>query len=450
MFSRFSYDREFYHKLGGLMLPIALQALLLAAVGASDAAMLGFLSQDAMSGVSLATQITFVHSLFMETLVFGSTIVNAQYWGKGDRETPRKIFCLILRYAFLVSLLFTLASVLIPETLMRIFTSEAALIEVGAGYLRVVSVSYLFSGISQCYLCFMKTSERATQSTLISAIAVFVNIGLNAVFIFGLLGAPAMGAAGAALATTITRALEFLLVVVDSFCKNHIRPSFGAILRTERELEKDFWHYTIPIFINEMVWGGGTTVYSIIMGHLGGDATAANSIAAVVKNLTTCMCRGIGSGGGILLGNVMGAGKLDLAKVYGRRLCILSIFCGFFTAAIILLSSPFLLNFMVLTETAQHYLKGMLIISAVNMIGVCINVTIIAGIFNSGGDTRFDAVSVFFSMWLFAIPMALASAYWWNLPVLVSYLFLSLDEIVKLPWVYTHYKKYKWVQNITK
>lgn len=445
-----SFDREFYHKLGRLMLPISLQTLLLATVGASDAAMLGKVSQNAMAGVSLATQIAFVHSLFMETLVFGATVLNAQYWGKGDRKTLEKVFSLILRYSVIISLLFTLAAFLVPETLMRIFTPEEALIAEGISYLRIVSLSYLLTGISQCYLCSMKTSDRAATSAVISGISVFVNIGLNAIFIFGLLGAPAMGAAGAALATTLTRALELILVLADSFFKDHIRPDLRGLIHGDRTLEKDFWHYSFPIFINEMVWGGGTTIYSIIMGHLGGDATAANSIASVVKNLTVCLCRGIGSGGGILLGNIMGAGKLDLAKVYGRKLCILSIFCGFVTAAIIILCGPFLLSFMVLTETAQQYLIGMLYICALNMMGASINVTVVVGIFNSGGDTRFDAISVFLSMWLFSIPLALASAYWWDLPVLVTYFILSMDEVIRLPWVYRHYKKYKWIRNITR
>lgn len=445
-----SFDREFYHKLGRLMLPISLQTLLLASVGASDAAMLGKVSQNAMAGVSLATQIVFVHSLFLEALVFGATVLSAQYWGKGDRETVKKIFCLILRYAIAISLLFTVAAALMPEVLMRIFTSEDPLIQEGSDYLRIVSLSILFTGISQCYLCAMKTSDRAATSAVISGIAVFVNIGLNAIFIFGLLGAPAMGAKGAALATTLTRAFELFLVLADSLYKDHIRPSFHSLIHADRELSRDFWRYSIPILINEMVWGGGTTIYSIIMGHLGGDATAANSIASVVKNLTVCLCRGIGSGGGILLGNVLGAGKLELAKVYGRRLCILSILCGFVTAGIIILCGPFLLSFMVLTETAQHYLTGMLYVCALNMMGASINITVVVGIFNSGGDTRFDAISVFLSMWLFAIPLALACAYLWDLPVLLVYFILSMDEVIRLPWVYRHYKKYKWVQNITR
>ncbi|MBQ8184540.1 MAG: MATE family efflux transporter [Lachnospiraceae bacterium] len=450
MTGRFSYDRNFYDKLGRLMAPIAVQTFLLAAVGASDAAMLGRVSQEAMSGVFLATQVSFVHSLFMEALVFGATVLNAQYWGKGDRGTVQKVFCLILRYAFGISLLFTLAAAFVPETLMRIFTPEAALIKEGADYLRVVSLSYLLTGISQCYLCTMKTSDRAGRSAVISGFSVFVNIGLNAVLIFGLLGFPAMGARGAALATVLTRALELVLVLSDSFQKHHIRPGLSGLLRPDPVLEKDFWHYGLPILANEMVWGGATTVYSIIIGHLGADATAANSIAGVVKNLAVCLCRGIGNGGGILLGNVLGAGKLDLAKVYGRRLSILSIVCGIFTAALILLCSPFLISFMVLTETAEHYLQMMLIICAFNMIAVSVNVTVVVGIFNSGGDTRFDAVSVFFSMWLFSIPLALAAAFWWDWPVLVVYLILSLDEVVRLPWVYRHYKKYKWIHNLTR
>lgn len=440
-------DKSFYRQLAGLAVPIAFQQFMLAAVSAGDAAMLGFVSQDAMAAVSLAAQIQFVENLFLAALVSGATILTAQYWGKGDRLTVQRIFCLILRYALLVSLVFFLAALLFPEQLMRIFTSEPELIRIGGEYIRIASGSYLLTGITQCYLCIMKATGQTKQSAGISSFALALDTVLNAVLIFGLLGFPAMGAQGAALTTTVSRLIELLLAFAFSR-RMAVHPK--GLLEIRPSLEKNFWHYSLPILLNSMVWGIGTAIYSVIIGHLGSDATAANSVAAIVKNLTCCLCRGVGSGGEILLASILGAGLLEKAMDYGRRLSHASILCGVVSGALVLLCGPAISVFMTLSDAARYDLRVMLYICAFYMVAQSVNVVVVCGVFSAGGDTFFDAYSVAVTMWLIIIPLALAAAFWWKLPALVVYFILSLDEAVKIPWVYVHYKKYKWVKNITK
>ncbi|MFQ6804668.1 MAG: MATE family efflux transporter [Lachnospiraceae bacterium] len=197
---------------------------------------------------------------------------------------------------------------------MRIFTRDEVLIAGGVRYLQVVGLSYLMTGISQIFLCILKNSGQAMKSTVISSFSVVLNIFLNAVFIFGFWIFPEMGIAGAALATVIAKAAELLWLFAESCREGRIHLRMRYVIHTDPLLRKDFWKYTTPVLANEMVWGCGFTMYSVIMGHLGSDAVAANSIANIVKNLIACFCSGIGNGGGILVGNELGQGNLEKAR----------------------------------------------------------------------------------------------------------------------------------------
>lgn len=441
----------FYKKLLALVLPIALQNLMTALVSASDALMLGFLNQNSLSAVSLATQIQFVLNLFYAALTIGTTILAAQYWGKGDSETVERILALALRISTGISVAFFLAANLVPGGLMGIFTREAVLIELGIPYLKVVSWSYLCSGISQIYLCVMKNSGRTPRSTVYGSVSVLLNILLNAVLIFGLWGAPAMGIVGAALATVISRLAELLLVLWENRKKDVVRIRLEYLKAPEAWLRRDFYRYTSPVLANELVWGCGFTMFSVIMGHLGNDAVAANSIANIMKNIIACFCLGIGTGSSILVGNELGCGNLERAKEYGGRLCRVSVAAGAASGLLLLGASPFILRWFAsnLSGQAQEYLRVMLYVCSYYLIGKSVNSTVIAGIFCAGGDTRFGLYCDIVTMWLIIVPLGLLAAFVWKLPVIMVYVLLNLDELVKLPAVYKHYKQYHWVKNLT-
>lgn len=443
-------NSEFYSKLFSLVLPIAFQQFMLAAVNASDALMLGLLDQDSLSAVSLAGQVQFVFNLFLAAMTIGASMLAAQYWGKGDRDAVERILALVLKITTPVSLAVFLAAQLCPGLLMRIFTRDEVLIAGGVRYLQVVGMSYLMTGISQIFLCILKNSGQAMKSTVISSFSVVLNIFLNAVFIFGFWIFPEMGIAGAALATVIAKAAELLWLFVESCREGRIHLRMRYVIHTDPLLRKDFWKYTTPVLANEMVWGCGFTMYSVIMGHLGSDAVAANSIANIVKNLIACFCSGIGNGGGILVGNELGQGNLEKARSYGGRLCRISIVSGIISGLVLLALSPLILSVSNLSDVSAGYLRGMLLICSYYMIGRAVNATTIAGIFCAGGDSRFGLLCDTIVMWVIAVPLGLISAFVLNLPVLAVYFVISLDEMVKLPAVYRHYKKYAWVKDLTR
>lgn len=445
-----SEKRIFYRKLWGLVFPIAIQNLMTALVSASDAFMLGFVSQTSLSAVSLATQIQFVHNLFMLALTIGATTLAAQYWGKGDTDSVEEILAIVLKISMAVSVVFFIAAMFFSGFLMRIFTNDIRLIQAGIPYLRIVSVSYLFMGFSQIYLCIMKNSGRTAKSTIYGSVAVVINIGFNVIFIFGLAGFPAMGIAGAALATTVSRALELLLTIYENMHRSLVCVRLKYIRNSSKKLKKDFWHYTTPVLGNELVWGCGFTMFSVIMGHLGSDAVAANSVANILKNIIACVCNGIGIGAGIIVGNELGKGEMERATEYGNRLFKLAVFAGAVSGLILLAVSPVLRIFTgSLSAQAHSYLKNMMYICTYYMIGKSVNTTVIAGVFCAGGDTKFGLKCDAVTMWVILIPIGMITAFVLKLPIMVVYFIISMDEIIKLPAVYRHYKKYNWVRNLT-
>lgn len=433
-----------------LVLPMAAQNLLNALLSASDALMLGLLDQNSLSAVSLAAQVQFVFSLVMDAAIVGTTILAAQYWGKGDARAVERIQANTLRISCVVGACFCLAALAAPQLLMRLFTPDAELIRLGASYLRIVSVSYLFGGFSQILLCVMKNTGRTLRSTVYGAVSVVLNAALNAVLIFGLFGLPRLGIQGAAIATSVARLVEVMLVLYENQRFQEVRLHFGDILHADRGLLKQFHHQTVPVLANEMSWGLGVTMFSVIMGHLGSDAVAANAIGQIVKNIAACFCNGLGVGAGILVGNLLGAGKLDQAKEEGSRLVRISAVSGIISGLFLLACSPLVMRFAGnLNEAAQGYLRFMLYVCCYYMVGKSVNGTVIAGIFCAGGDTRFGLVCDTINMWCMIVPLGLLAAFIFRWSVPVVYFLLNLDEFTKIPAEWIHYHKYKWVRNLT-
>ncbi len=443
-------DREFYRKLLVIALPIGLQNLMLAMVAAADAVMLGKLDQNSMAAVSLATQVQFIQNMMLAAITAGMGILGAQYWGKKDKKVIGEIFGMGMRQIAVYSIVFFIACLLYPHLLMKFFTNDPALASIGISYLKIASWSYLMTGVSQCYLAVMKVSERVTRTAWISSVTVVINIILNAVFIFGFLGFPAMGARGAAVATVIARAVELLWCIASSYQRGFIRFAPRMLFHWNKNLTLDYLRCTSPIMCSFIIWGVGFTSYTAIVGHLNSDAAAANSIASVVRDLLCCICNGYYSAVGIVIGNELGAGQLKQAKKHGDMLMVFSFLCGFFCTVVMISTIPAVLNYMKLSEKAQGYLVGMFVIMAIYMIGRTVNTIMENGVFAAGGDTLFDTYSLIVSMWCIALPCAYISAFWLKLPVLVVYACTCLDEVGKLPWMISHYLKYKWVRNLTR
>jgi putative MATE family efflux protein len=335
-----------------------------------------------------------------------------------------------------------------PQVMMRVFTPDPELISSGAQYLRNISIAYLCWGVIEIYLATLRSIGRVMITTVLNTFAFTLNIFLNAVFIFGLFCVPRMGAAGAALATTLSGLEGFLGCAILLYRKCSVKLRLKYVKNSDPLIRSEFSKYSTPFMANQLLWGIGFTMISVIIGHLGADATAANAIVAVVKDLVSCFCYALGSGGAIVVGNELGAGRLETGKLYGNKITKLTIISGTILGVLVALCTPFILKLVNLTPQASEYLKYMLWMCSYYILGRSINSTTIGGIFAAGGDTKFGFICDTITMWAFIVPVGMIAAFVLNLPVLAVYFLLNLDEMIKLPAVFIHYRKYKWVKNL--
>lgn len=444
-------NRAIYRQLARLTVPIVLQNLLSAAVNSADVVMLNFVGQAHISAVSLAAQYASILFMILYGLGTGVTMLAAQYYGKGDLRAVDAVQGIAMRFSLSFSTLFALAALLAPRAMMRVFTPDAELVAIGARYLRNISVAYLCWGIIEVYLATLRSIGRVAICTVMNTVAFSLNILLNAVFIFGFFGAPKLGAAGVALATSISRLVELVLVVIVSARSKDVKLRVSSLFVRSPLLFRDFLRMALPALANDVVWGLAFSMYSVIIGQfLGTDMVAANSFASLARNFGTILCFGLASGGGILLGQIIGNNRLEEAERAAKVLMKLTVLFGAIGGVIILCAMPFVLNFAELTAAGKGYLRTMLFINSYYVMGAAVNTSLICGVFRAGGDSRFGFICDTIDMWCYAVPLGFLAAAVLKLPPMWVYFLLCTDEFVKWPWVIGHYRSRKWLKNITR
>ena len=432
-------------------LPIILQNLIDAAVNSADVLMLNYVGQSAISAVSLANSMISIFFMFLYGIGTGIAMLSAQYYGKGDCKTIEKVEGIGLRFALGVAVIGLTLALAIPKTLMRIYTNDEALVEIGAQYLRYLAPGLLFWAVSAVYMSILRCIDRVSVSTVLEVLTLLSNVILNAVFIFGLLGAPKLGVVGVAIATMTSRLLQLIgCFFVSYFMKPAVPLTFRSLLSKNQLLEHDFFRMAMPAIANDLVWSLGFSMYSVIMGHLGDDAVAAFSVNNVVRNLGTVMCYAIAAASGIVVGQILGEGDRDEGIRSGRLCLKISVITGILGGLIVLALTPLTLSLVMLSETAHDYLKFMLLINSYYITGIAVNSTLIAGVFRAGGDSRFGFKCDLIDMWVYAVPLGFLAAFVFKLPVKWVYFLLCTDEFVKWPWVFRNFFSYRWAKNITR
>jgi len=444
-------NKQFYKMVFILVIPMALQNLINVGVSAADVVMLGKVSETAVSAASLAGQIQYIMTLIFFGLTSGAAVLTAQYWGKRDIRTIEKVLAMTIRFALVVAVIFTIAAQLIPEQLIRIYSTEQDVIAEGVVYLKITSIGFLVSAVTMIYLNIMRSVERVIISTVVYFVSLIINIVLNSILIFGLFGLPKLGVVGAAYATLTARISEFVIVLLYSkFYNKEVKFHVRDFFITDKLLMKDFIRYALPVVINELMWGLGTSANTAIIGHLGKAAVAGNAVAQVTRQLATVVTFGLANATAITVGKAIGEGKQHLARGYARKFMHISIVLGVLGAGLILLVSPIARANLSLTDTASSYLKFMMFVMSYFTIGQAFNTTMIVGIFRAGGDTVFGLILDVTTMWCCSILLGFLAAFVWNLPVQAVYVILMSDEIVKVPLTYFRYRSCKWLKNVTR
>ena len=442
--------RIFYKSLFKIVLPITLQNLISAAVNSADVIMLSKVGQTSIAAVSLAGQVQFVLLLFFVGLSSGLIMLTAQYWGKQDAHSIETLTGIAFKFSCTAGLIFSAGAFFFPSAIMHIFTDKSGMIEEGAKYLRFVAPSYFFMSVSQVFQAVFKSIERVKTVTALTIGALLMNIVLNAAFIFGWGAFPALGIRGVALATSIARAVELLACAAVASRLREIRLVPSILVRRNQLLVRDFFHFSLPAIGNEFVWGAAFAMYSVILGHLGEDIVAANSVAGVVRNLSSVLCFGMAYGGAILLGKEMGSGDLACAKRNASRLWRSTVLAGLAAGIIIALSYPLMQRVGKLNANAIAMLRWLLLSNGASIFGAAVNTVLICGIFRAGGDARFGFVIDSVIMWGVSVPLGLLAAFVLHLPPVAVYIILFLDEFEKMPFVIHHYRSGKWLMNITR
>lgn len=448
-----NFGRSVFH----LVVPMALQNLINVAVTSADVIMLVRVGETSLSGVSQAGQVQFIMTLIFFGLTSGAAVLTAQYWGKEDTRTIEKVMGIALRFSLIIGLLFTLLALLFPAPIMSIFTPDPQVIAEGAKYLRIVSVTYLMSSITLIYLNIMRSVERVVISTAVYAASLFINIGVNAVLIFGLLGFPAMGAAGAAVGTTVARGVELIIALSyarwirrNTAIEKKVTLNWRDIFVRDKQLFRDFLRYSLPVTANELMWGLGTSMNAVIIGHVGTAMVSANAVAQVTRQLATVVSFGIANAAAIMIGKSIGEQNNEKALDQSRRFVRLTLISGLCGSAIILALRPVLLKMVSLPEEATAILSMMLFVMAYFVLAQAYNTTQVVGIFRAGGDTRFGLILDVSTMWGGSILMGALAAFVFHWNVTAIYMLLLCDELIKIPLTTWRYKTKKWLRNVTR
>lgn len=443
--------KAFYRNALLLVIPVALQNIINVAITATDVLMMGRVGEKALSGVSLAGQIQFVLLLILFGLTSGMTVLTAQYWGKKEVRAIEAILGIALKLSFLIALLFLIIVSLVPEPLMHIFSRDPEVIRHGVAYLRIVAWSYPVAAVTTVYAFTMRSLERVLLGMAMYFISWIVNVFVNAVFIFGLLGAPAMGAAGAAVGTLVARLAELAVIIFYDRSRNTIfRFKWRFLSQANRDLKKDFIKYSAPVLINELFWGVAVSASAAILGHQGSAVSAANSVAQVTRQLSQVLTFGVAAATAIMVGKMIGEGKSEMARVYAKRFIRLSLVAGLTACAIILLMRGPALMVADISAQSRDYLSGMMLHLAWFVVLQAFNTTMIVGVFRAGGDSKFGLIIDLVTMWSGPLILGFLGAFVFKWPVLWIYAALLSDEIFKMPLSLWRYLSGKWCTNVTR
>ena len=442
--------KGFYKELFVLVMPIVVQNLIASAVGMADVIMLGRVDQTSISASGLAGQVMFLLNVLFFGLNSALTILASQYWGKRDMKVISKILGIGLLISLFVTVTVAALAFFAPFHVIRIWTNEPELIEAGAVYLRYVAVSYIFLGIVQPYLTILKSCERVMFSAVLSAATLIMNVILNALLIFGIGPFPEMGIAGAALATSVSWGVGLIVCIIDFIRQKLIPRNVFEMFKIPKELVRDFWKYSLPAFVNDAMWGLAFNMNSIIMGHLGSDIVAANSVVTVARDLVTVVGFGISAAASIMLGKEIGENRLEDARKDASSIMSVTIFSGVISGLVLLAVSPFVPGLVKITPVAARYLQIMLYINVFYQMGQIVNTVLIASLFRCGGDSKYGMVLDILCMWGFAVPLGLISAFVLKLSPIIVYLLMCTDEFAKMPFAVHHYRKGNWIRNITR
>lgn len=445
----FVKDKSFYRKVVTIALPITLQSLITIGVNMMDNIMLGKLGEVAMSAASQANQIFSLFQIFCMGMGMGASVLTARYYGMKDIPSLKKTITIMYRLLLSLGAVFTIAAIVAPGFLMSLYTNEPDVIAEGIRYYRWSIPCFLLLGLSLTTTIVLRSIGKVKIPLYTSMGAFFINVGANYTFIFGHFGAPAMGVAGAALGTLISRIFEFAIIcgyfwfvdktvayrVKDFFCK------CGDILR-------DYIRISIPVLVSDGLLGLGNTAVAMVYGRLGSSFVSANSIAAVTMQLSTVVIQGMSNASSIITGHTLGEGKVKEAQDQGYTFLAMGAIFGLFAAVLILFIADPIISFYNITQETREIAFQLMDAVAVIVFFQAMNSILTKGVLRGGGDTKFLMVADILFLWVVSIPLGCLAGFVWKLPAFWIYICIRIDQIIKAVWCIGRLKSGKWIKKI--
>lgn len=442
-------DKDFLSKVVKITIPIAGQGLLNNTINFVDTLMIGKLGETTISAVGLANKVFFVFSLLLFGICSGSSILTAQYYGSKDNKNVKKVLGLAVALSIIASLIFLIPSLLNPELVIRIFTTNEETIKIGATYLFIVAIGYPFTAITNSYIAMLRGVNQVKVPVIISSISIVVNVVFNYILIYGKFGAPALGVAGAAIATVLARLVECatLLIIVYKG-KGIIAAKPKEMFHFDSEFLRKYRTTVVPIIFNEFIWGLGVTIYALAYGRMGDNAMAAITITQITEQVLQVLAMSISNAAAVLLGNELGAGKLKEAEEHAKTLIAIQIVLTIIIAILCFVCRDIIIGMFEVSPEVQSHIRKCFLVYIIFLPFRMFNCINVVGILRSGGDTKACLFIDCTSVWFIGIPMAFIGGLVLKQPIYIVYAMVNLEEIYKFILGIIRYRKKIWIKNL--
>ncbi|MBR3504267.1 MAG: MATE family efflux transporter [Clostridia bacterium] len=442
-------NKAFYKKILRIALPISAQQLITVGVNLMDTVMLSSMGDAQLSASALGGQFINLFQIFCMGIGMGASVLTARYWGMKELPSLRKAVTIMLRFVLALASLFTLATIVAPEAVMRIYTPGPEIISFGAIYLRWLIPTYFCIGLSLTCTIVLRSVGQVKIPLLSSIFAFFVNVFFNWVFIFGRLGMPRMEIAGAALGTLIARVFELVFICGYFFFKDRrIGYRIAMLAMKCGDLLREYVRVCIPVLISDGLLALGNNAVAMVMGRIGESFVAANSVTTIVQQLSSVLTQGIANASGIITGHTMGEGDLERAQRQGYTFLGLGLALGCFAAGVIMLVRGPIINYYKVSDEAR--LIAWQLMDAIGFIVIfqAMNSILTKGVLRAGGDTRFLMAGDILFLWVASIPLGILAAFVFHWPPFWIYAMLKIDQVIKCVWCVFRLRSRKWMKRI--
>ncbi len=442
-------ENNFLKEVCVVAIPVALQCMLQSSFSIVDQIMIGQLGRINIAAIGLAGKFSSIFSVVVAAVGAVTGIMISQYIGSGQRDEADKSLALNLLIAALIALFFSMVCFLVPDKIMRIYSTDEQTIRVAANYLRIVAISFIPIAGTTCISTMLRCMEKAGIPLLATIIAAVFNTGLNYLLIFGKCGFSRMEVTGAAIATVIAGCINFILILSGFFYIYRLKKrKFHFSVHLEKMSGKQYIFILFPILITEFLWSLGENVYAAIYGHLGTDNCAAMTLTNPIQGLMIGALSGLAQAAGILIGKLLGSKDYDKAYQQSKRLVAYGLAGSIVLSILLIILKPFYVDIYQVSDEVKAVAEQLLFVFAIVSPVKVLNMILGGGILRSGGKTRIIMVIDIIGTWGFGVPLGCLSAFVFELPIAYVYFILSLEEVVRLVISFVVFRKRKWMQSL--